>query len=135
MKKKATPKSAICEWIRENNITNQADIVARCKACMDKPNPQKLEDQHWNRMANSVTALVRDKNNVRIAFSIHGSKGAEVHNIEKTLDSDALKIIRKRYDLNIKGSVRSLAKIKMRQAELAGQTSFVFESTQTPHNM
>jgi hypothetical protein len=126
-KKRTTAKSAICEWIRENNITNQNDIIVRCKACMDKPNLQKLEDQYWNRTANSVTASVRDKNYIRIAFPIHGNKGVEVHNIEKTTDPNALSIIRKRYDLNIKGSVKSRAKIKMRQAELAGQLSLNFE--------
>jgi hypothetical protein len=128
MKKRSlTPRAAIREWIRDNNITNKSEIILRCMACMEQPDIKKLISQYWNRVANSMTASVRDDDNDRIAFPISNGVGVQVHNIEKTLDFDALRIISRRCDMNIRGNTRTKKKINLRQAELAGQISLDFE--------
>jgi hypothetical protein len=126
MRKRKPATIAIQEWIRENNVTDKSEIITRCKACMDMPDIKKLVEQYWNRIANSLTASIRDKDHVRIAFPVHSGDKVKVHNIEKTMDIDALTVIRKRCELNIKGNIKSRAKIRMRQAELAGQMTLQF---------
>lgn len=91
---------------------------------------QKLVAQDLGRIANRISAVIRDEYGARKVFAIESVGERQVINVEQ---SDSISDVKKVMDTLIKkrdGWKYSIAKTRQRHAELRGQTALEFTEFQ-----
>ncbi len=88
---------------------------------------RKLADQDIGRIANYIIARIRDENGVRQVFAVEDQgKRAFVH-VDKSSDLRDIKTVYSSLVKDRDGRERSIAKVRKRGQEVAGQQSLIFD--------
>ncbi|WP_371374524.1 hypothetical protein [Sporomusa aerivorans] len=87
----------------------------------------KLVDQDINRIVNYIIARIRDENGVRQAFVIDDSGEKAVVHIDKSNDLRDIKTVYSSLVKDRDGRERSIAKVRKRGQEVAGQMALIFD--------
>ena len=121
-------KESIQDVLRQRPGISTEEAVEIVKIYAEKPDPAKLEEQYYRRLANRILASFRDDSNVRECFNIRTVDGERIYiNVPTTTDKQLLDKAKKTLAAKYRGLNRSLKKVQRRELELAGQLS-MFEN-------
>lgn len=118
-------KQAIEDVLKQRpNITTD-EAVEIVKTYAEKPDPVKLEEQYYRRVANQILSSFRDDDRVRDCFNITNSDGEHLYvDVARTTDVDQLQQAKLTLAAKYRGLNKSIKKIQARELELAGQMAF-----------
>jgi hypothetical protein len=120
------------DWIRKGGMVDKSEIKAYCMETMNKPDPEKLQEQYWNRLVNSLVGCMRKDDGTREAFLFVTNEGTKIVVLSTAKNLKALEAIKDRLDKKINGTIKSRDAVKMKIAELAGQTVLEFTKEEAP---
>ena len=104
------------------------EVVEIVKIYAEKPDPVKLEEQYYRRVANRILSSFRDDEKVRNCFNITNNEGKHLYiNVAQTTDADQLQQAKLSLAAKYRGLNKSIKKIQARELELAGQMAFDVE--------
>ena len=104
------------------------EAVEIVKIYAEKPDPVKLEEQYYRRVANRILSSFLDDEKVRNWFNITNNEGKHLYiNVAQTTDTDQLQQAKLSLAAKYRGLNKSIKKIQARELELAGQMAFDVE--------
>lgn len=122
-------KVAIEDVLRVQTNISTDEAVGIVKLYAEKPDPVKLEEQYYKRLANQFLAGLRDDKHVRDCFNVKTKSGERVYvSVPNTKDTQLLDLAKKSLAAKYRGLNKSLKKVQSRELELMGQQSFDFET-------
>lgn len=67
-------KLKIIDEIRESGRMDKDYVMEQAKIYTERPDPQKLERQHYARIADNIIASIKDQNGIRDCFAIRDNE-------------------------------------------------------------
>lgn len=120
-------KEAIEDVLRVRTNISTDEAVEIVKLYAEKPDPVKLEEQYYKRLANRILAGIRDDQRVRDCFNVKTASGERVYvSVPNTEDVQLLELTKKSLAAKYRGINRSMKKVRNRELELMGQQSLDF---------
>lgn len=115
-------KATIRETLKMRPEITTDEAIEIVKVYAEKPDPVKLEEQYYRRVANSILASFRDDTNVRECFNVKTMDGKSVYvNVSETQNLKQLEAAKLALASKYRGLNRSLQKVQSREKELSNQ--------------
>lgn len=67
-------KLKIIDEIRKSGRMDKEYVMEQAKIYTEKPDPQKLERQHYARIADNIIASIKDENGIRDCFAVRNKE-------------------------------------------------------------